>query len=379
VDSKEEEKRYKQKYLDFIDNREKDEVQIFFVPWYTCNFACSYCYQDEYNAPQSKLTKEVIDAFFSYIEKTFANRKKYITLFGGEPLLTGEFYKETILYMLTESTKRKIEIAIDTNGYNLRTYMDWLKLSCIREMQVTLDGTANIHNNRRFTKDHRPSFEQITEGIDLLLENKIPVNLRMVIDRDNSINLPEFAQYTIQKGWTTSPYFKTQLGRNYELHHCQSEAQKLYTRLGMYKDLYKMIKVHPEIMEFHKPAFSISKFLFEQGELPEPLFDACPACKTEWAFDYTGTIYSCTATVGKVNESLGTFYPAVNLNSDKICEWEERDVLAINECRNCALQLSCGGGCGSVAKNKFGEVQKPDCRPTKELMELGISLYFQNS
>ena len=121
------------------------------------------------------------------------------------------------------------------------------------------------------------------------------------------------------------------------------------------------------------------KFLFENGSLPDPLFDACPACKTEWAFDYTGHIFSCTATVGKADESLGTFYPEVSRRNEMIAAWENRDVTAISECFTCSMQLACGGGCGSVAKNRTGDVCSTDCRPVKELLELGFSAYFENT
>jgi uncharacterized protein len=143
----------------------------------------------------------------------------------------------------------------------------------------------------------------------------------------------------------------------------------------MFKDLYDMIRKHSEILEFHKPAFSIAKYLFENGKLPDPLFDACPGCKTEWAFDYTGSIYSCTATVGKKEEKIGTFYPNVWLDESKVEEWEERDILSIEKCKDCSIQLACGGGCASIAKNTCGNLLSPDCRPVKELLELGISLY----
>jgi len=46
VDSKEEERLYRSKYLDFVDSRDDDEIQLFFVPNYNCTFACTYCYQD---------------------------------------------------------------------------------------------------------------------------------------------------------------------------------------------------------------------------------------------------------------------------------------------------------------------------------------------
>ena len=172
--------------------------------------------------------------------------------------------------------------------------------------------------------------------------------------------------------------FKTQIGRNYELHHCQSTPDKLFSRISLYEKLFELIKQYPYIQEFYKPAYSISKYLAENGKLPEPLFDACPACKTEWAFDYTGKIYSCTATVGKEDEALGTFYPEITRNEQLINEWESRDVTTIPECKTCAVQLACGGGCGSVAKNKNGTICSPDCRPVKELLELGFAAYFKD-
>ena len=312
VDEKEEERLYRSKYLDFIDAREGDEVQLFFVPNYSCNFACTYCYQDKYTNPKQELTPEVIDAFFHYIGREFAGRKKYLTVFGGEPLLNSPKQKGLIVYLLKLANESNLEVCFVTNGYSLVEYADILKLAHIREIQVTLDGIGNVHDARRFLKGGGATFEKIVKGIDACLHAGLPVNLRMVIDKENIDSLPEMAQFALNKGWTKNKHFKTQLGRNYELHHCQTTSEKLFSRISLYKTIYQQVKQHPYILEFHKPAYSISKFLAENGSLPDPLFDACPACKTEWAFDYTGQIYSCTATVGKTDESLGTFYPKVS-------------------------------------------------------------------
>jgi len=154
-------------------------------------------------------------------------------------------------------------------------------------------------------------------------------------------------------------------------------SDRLFDRISLYENIYKLVKEHPYITGFYKPAYSVSKFLSENGELPDPLFDSCPACKTEWAFDYTGNIYSCTATAGKTEESLGTFYPSAVLSEDIVQEWEGRDVTAIADCKTCSVQLACGGGCGSVAKNRTGSICSPDCRPIKELMELGFAAYMK--
>ena len=379
VDEKDEERLYRSKYLDFIDTRDEDEIQLFFVPNYSCNFACTYCYQDQYTTTKQGLTFEVIDAFFKYVNIEFAGRKKYLTVFGGEPLLNSPKQKEMISYLLKLANDSKLEVCFVTNGYSLVYYIEILKTASIREIQVTLDGKGSVHNKRRFLKGGGATFDKIVDGIDACLQNELSVNLRMVIDKENISGLPEIAQFAITKGWTKSEFFKTQLGRNYELHHCQATSEKLFSRISLYETIYGQVNQHPYILEFYKPAYSISKFLAENGELPDPLFDACPACKTEWAFDYTGQIFSCTATVGKEDESLGTFYPEVSRKEEMINAWENRDVTSIPECSTCSMQLACGGGCGSVAKNRTGNVCSTDCRPVKELLELGFSAYFEKN
>ncbi len=379
IDEKEEEKLFRNKYLNFLDSMEKDEIQVFFVTNYSCNFACSYCYQNEYSNIKETLSEELINAFIDYIHKEFAGRKKYITLFGGEPLLNSPSQKEIIKYFLNVASNRGLEVCIVTNGYSLDEYLHILTPHKIREIQVTLDGTEKIHNSRRFLKNGTATFDKIVNGIDSCLKHNININLRMVIDKDNIENLPDFARFAIDKGWTESSYFKTQLGRNYELHHCQVDPDRLFNRIEMFEKIFELAKIHPHILEFYKPAFSISKFLADHGSIPDPLFDSCPACKTEWAFDYTGHIYPCTATVGKSDESLGTYYPSLTRFKPKIREWETRDITTISDCKDCSLQLACGGGCGSIAKNKTGKVASKDCRPIQKLLELGFASYFQSS
>ena len=375
VDPVEEERLYRRKYLDFLDIRDQDEIQLFYVPSYACNFNCSYCYQEGYGQGGFENDPAVTAEFFSYIRNNFQNQQKYITLFGGEPLLGGAGNRKFLVDFIRQCRENYLDLALVTNGYHLESYIALLSGTRIREIQVTLDGPEPVHNTRRQLKGGHETFSSIVRGIDAALAAGLPVNLRVVLDRENIGSLPELAKYASDRGWTQSPLFKTQLGRNYELHYCQSQQSRLYSRIGLYKDLYNLIQDNPVMLDFHKPAYSVSKFLFENGELPSPLFDSCPGCKTEWAFDYTGKIYSCTATVGKTDEELGTFYPQANLNGELVELWQQRDVLSIKACGSCNLRLACGGGCASVAYNRDKDLHAPDCRPVKELLELGIALY----
>jgi uncharacterized protein len=375
VDPDDEAKRYRQAYLDFLKNRDADEIQIFYVPTYACNFDCSYCYQKSYETPPAKEQDDVLSAFFAYVDRAFAERRKYVTLFGGEPLLATPASERVVARIVDETSRRGLDLAVVTNGFHLERYVDLLSKARIREIQVTLDGTAKVHDKRRHLAGGKPTFDAIARGIDAALAGGLAINLRSVVDRDNIDAFVDLAHFAIDRGWADNPKLKTQIGRNYELHECQTGRSRLFDRLEIYKEIFARAQRDPALLRYHRPAFSVARFLLDNGELPSPLFDACPGTKTEWAFDYTGHIYSCTATVGKPGEALGTFHPEVRLQDEQVARWEDRDVLAIEPCRTCSLQLACGGGCGAVAKNRAGTVAAPDCRPVRELLSLGTALY----
>ncbi len=55
----------------------------------------------------------------------------------------------------------------------LDEYIPILKTARIREVQVTLDGTEEVHDNRRFLKGGGGTFSKIVRGIDACLENRL--------------------------------------------------------------------------------------------------------------------------------------------------------------------------------------------------------------
>ncbi|OGR15142.1 MAG: hypothetical protein A2341_21520 [Deltaproteobacteria bacterium RIFOXYB12_FULL_58_9] len=374
VDPEEEAKRFRRAYLDFIRRRDNEEIQLFFVPGYGCNFACDYCYQESYET-NGGANIDVVDAFLAYVDTAFAGKQKYVTLFGGEPLLPGASRRATLSRLVEGLRQRHIDLAVVTNGYHLKSYLPVLTTAHIREIQITLDGVAKTHDARRPLHGGGRTFDRVVAAVNACLNAELNVNLRVVLDRNNLNGLVDLAAFAQHQGWTASPHFKTQLGRNYELHTCPAHPERLYSRLELYQALHGLYKEHPDLLDFHRPDFSVSRGLIESGTLPGPVFDACPGAKTEWAFDATGKIFACTATVGKPGEELGRFYPTVELNDDAVEQWESRDVLSIEACRNCPTQLICGGGCAAMARNRTGRLSETDCRPVPEMIALGVDLY----
>ncbi|MCX7997816.1 MAG: radical SAM protein [Leptospiraceae bacterium] len=369
------------KYLEFMEEYEQTPLQIIFSTSFTCNFACVYCFQEDYLLGSKKFTKEITDKFFNYINNKFANEKvqPYITLFGGEPLLPSESYKQTLLYFLEQAKQFSYPVAIITNGYELINYVPEFKRIGvnIKEIQVTVDGDKQNHDARRFTKTGKPTFDRVMDGVELALKNGYRINMRSIIDKRNMQSLPSLAQYVKDRGFLDYPstQFETTLGRNYELHTCQ-QTDKLYDRYHMWVDFFELAQKYPVLKEYHKPQFHGMRYLAENGDLPFPIFDGCPAGKKEWAFDVNGYIYGCTASVGVEKFRLGSYVdPSYPVNEKQIEEWRTRDVLTISECSNCPVSLSCGGGCGVLAYNAHQKIHSTNCRPVADLVGLGAEYY----
>jgi uncharacterized protein len=249
----------------------------------------------------------------------------------------------------------------------------------VREVQVTLDGPPPVHDARRPRVHGGRTFDRIVEGVEALVARGVPVNLRVVADRANLPALPELARVCEARGWLDLPpaKFKTQVGRNYELFGCAAGQKRsdLLGRAELWASYVELAEREPVLRRFHRPRFHGLAHLADNGELPAPNFDACPAAKKEWAFAPDGTVYGCTATVGNAAYKLGRFHPAVEKDDAAIATWTCRSTLTMSECRACNLAPVCGGGCGAIAAARTGNPASPDCRPVPELLGLGARFY----
>jgi len=360
----------------------KTPTQLVVVPSFGCNLACTYCYQELFDpTAQGLMAPEVIDAFFGWVERHHGGEspRPYVTLFGGEPLRDTPAHRDRLGRFLAGARRLRLQVAAVTNGHDLASLVPLLSEGPVKEIQVTLDGPAKLHDRRRPHKGGGATFARIVEGIDALVAAKVPVNLRVVADRENLGALPELARFAAEKGWLDLPSsrFKTQVGRNYELFGCASRQEKgaLFDRVELWARYLELSEAHPLLRRFHQPRFHGIGHLADTGELPAPNFDACPAAKKEWAFGPDGSVYGCTATVGHPAHRLGRFHPELVRDEQAILRWRTRSTLTIPACSGCSLAPVCGGGCGAIAWSQKGEVHAPDCRPVPELYGLGARYY----
>lgn len=370
-------------YAEFNKEIENSQVQLMLVPTYGCNLSCTYCFQHGIDGRPTMISKETVDSFFEYARANFSEgrQKPFITLFGGEPLVNSPVQRSIIEYIVDKCVTEDYELSAVTNGYDFIEFVDILKRTKIKEIQFTLDGSKNIHDNRRMTANKISTFDRIIAGIDAAVKNRMPVNLRSVVDTENIEDMVNLAEYLDKKGWLDLPpeLFKTQIGRNYELFECYAKPQHLMTEVELWGKISSLSKQYPILSKLHRPDFKGIRHIVDTGEMYMASFDTCPAAKTEWVFDLHGEIYGCTASCGREEFLLGTYWPHIKLNTDAINTWKSRDVRSISKCRDCKYDVICGGGCGVVAANHHrGDILSPDCRPIQELIEIGVNHYIDD-
>lgn len=369
-------------WVEYLAELEKTPTQLIVVPSFGCNFKCTYCYQEPFDPEKGLIAPENIEALFAYIDRFHAAEepRPYLTLFGGEPLVDTPAHHDRLGRFLAGARQRSLSVAVVTNGHDLEAFLPQLRQGPVKEIQVTLDGPAAVHDARRLHKTGRGTFARIVEGIDALLAASLPVNLRVVADKENLPALPQLAELALERGWLDLPesLFKTQVGRNYELFGCASRQKRedLFDRVELWSQYLALAEQHPVLRRFHKPRLHGIRHLAETGEFPAPTFDACPATKKEWAFGPEGAIYGCTATVGNPAYRLGSYAPEITRDEKAIAAWQGRNVFSIPECKGCSLAAVCGGGCGAIAAHRSaGNPRAPDCRPVRELFGLGARFY----
>ncbi len=333
---------------------------IIIAPTMMCNFACPYCYE----RPQSTFMKdEVIDAIVEKV-KDAAERKMpiKITWFGGEPLLA-----KNIIWQLS---KRIIDICqkngVDykatmiSNGYlvddNVIEKMVTYKIS---RVQVTVDGTSDIHNVRRKLKNsNEPTFDKIMTNIKKMSDAGIKVLIRVNVDKTNieHVNelIPELKKYKFKNCYVY-------LGKVTDSTDVTEHIADTCLDMSEYShesDNWTRVLMENVVTADAKPMY------------PSPKDCFCTAdCLSMFAVDPNGNMYKCLHDVGNLSKKVGNILDAKN-NIEPQKQQEQFSVFSnymlwspfhFPECKECKVLPLCMGGCPSSGIR----ASMPICEPLK--------------
>ncbi|MFQ6021047.1 MAG: radical SAM protein, partial [Candidatus Aenigmatarchaeota archaeon] len=346
-------------------------------PTYNCNLNCTYCFQNSIlNRNQDLITKKVLNKCFETINKIRKSKKLTISIYGGEPLISNSKQIDVIKDIIRKCEDSNYKMNIVTNGVELYKFVDILSKPFIKQVQVTLDGTKKVHDKRRIFRNGKGTFDLIVKSIDAAIENNIRIAIRVNVDSNNINNLPELANFIIEKGWDKRIFSYIAPVRQFSCKNytfCIPEYETL-AKISRIYEKYKQTKVLT-LGGWQGIDTLISLSIY--GKLFPPQFKNCEANVNMYAFDLYGDIYTCLSVCGNKEFSIGKFYPKLKINKSKLNSWRKRTVLKIPECRNCKFSLICGGGCPLLAFYKKGSMNKPYCKPIEEALKIGFSLYFK--
>lgn len=317
---------YRQKLIDKLLERQNLSLSAntaWFVLSYNCNFACPYCYEQD-NEQGKVMTQEMVDAVFAINPSL-----KEVGFFGGEPLLPA--HRELIEYII-EKSPADAAFSVITNGYYLEEYVELFARLKVGFIQVTLDGTEELHNQTRCLRGGQPTYRKILSGVKACAERGLPVTIRMNLSKENQEACFREKELLQQTEWgkklrfELQPVFQTQPKERDELYDAMF-ADSSTDPYGKNKILEKMSV--------------LSNFLYNN----EPMHPVLKACDSEGQgrfYDCEGNIYSCILAVGKEEKSIGRYFPREELKENSFLT---RNITRIEQCSDCPAALICGGGC----------------------------------
>lgn len=331
---------------------------------FACNLKCTYCFQKDTAQDKSfVMNKEVIQSLFratNFIhEERGTTERPCMTLFGGEPLLKRKSQVEAVEEILRTCREHNYRVDAVTNGVELSFYCDMLARYSIESIQVTLDGPREVHDKRRIFPNGTGSFDRIVKGIDDVLEEGIPVIVRVNIDEMNIKGLPELARFVAEKGWLDKGVKVKLCGASEEMEQCFNEPDS-----RTYKKVFDVYTTYPEttMMLLNLRLPRIFENVVHHGKMPFPRAQFCWSTSGfSYSLDLLGNIFPCcciNACCDFEGARYGTFYPELNLNKDTLEAWHSRNVFTLPQCRECEVALFCGGGCTRTALHFGRTLQK---------------------
>lgn len=322
------------------------------LPTMGCNFRCIYCFQT--GVESCHFVKEDIPSLLNPLKKYLleSNVKTFsFILYGGEPTLNWNFTLEYAnnLFKFLKSHGISYDTQIITNGYNLgQDKLTFLKEHNCHKMQITLDGTREMHDSRRCLSNGLPTFDRIIKNMHIALDNNYieKITVRLNYDRQNLSSQVDLIDYLknefgterilLSLGWVTDTS-KEPLPTMY----IHGDAICNLEHIDAYLCLYSKAKLS---------GFSMKNYFVMNGICIAKRKQSIMLCPDGHYYKCGGMVGRSECSVGKIGDEFtfgANFYPEL-----------------YNYCfkRKCELIPLCHTGCRLESYHLNGKWDGVDCK-----------------
>ncbi|HEX2188052.1 MAG TPA: radical SAM protein [Longimicrobiaceae bacterium] len=320
---------------------DRGSLGLTIAPTLSCNFGCAYCFQEH---PPAFMSREVEAALVRWVESE-AERSLQgmgVSWFGGEPLLAPKTILRLSQAFSALSQRYGFELRpanIITNGWGLTRANCRLLAECgIASMQVTLDGLAELHDQRRTSRDGGATFDRIVSGIETALEliPGVSVTVRMNVDAANCEDIPRLEEFLGERSLLDRVTFNP------------SDVER-YTGCSKVGEVFDRQQWFDVRHHFDRERVS-------RGEIPRqfPSVVAGPYCsalrENSFVVSPTGALFKCWTELSlDESRSVGHLLAGTLRDSpseqEAAAQFEGWDVTSDPECSQCRVLPICGGGC----------------------------------
>ena len=344
---------------------DKTHLTLSVAPTMRCNFNCPYCFEGEHKT-YPKMGQDVVDALVSFIKRQYElNKNIFIIWFGGEPLLAFDVILSICSALNKENVKFKSSMI--TNGSLMTNpVINDLPALNLTNVQITLDGMSETHDKRRYYKNGKPSFADIDNNINNLLNNTdIQVTIQVGIDKTNQDAYQKVFDYMKSK------YFKFMDDKRLRIGHNEIRNRNDYEgSSACFTD--------KQLFENSIANVGNEKYKQLMPRLPGLCLPCMYRSDNNLAVDSLGNIYKCLEHLGQPQYKIGNIVDG-HVSFGKVSKAILRNSAFDDEaCKSCNVLPICGGGC-PVDREKFKQNDvKPYCSYYKKyLTEMLPYLYEQ--
>lgn len=338
-------------------------LSVTIQPSANCQLGCHYCGQSH---AKHQASDALIDKYYERIVELLEHKKYQglsIVWYGGEPLTGYQAIKKTSKKLIALCTERGMAYMSNmiTNGLSLKPDLfEELVRDCkVTAYQITIDGTAESHDQRRITKKGgNGTFDIITNNIiaisrmPLYKEYNCNVNIRINIDQTNHMYVEALIDFVVNNDLNDKVTIDFAPIVNFGGNDAGKEALNKeefaeYEINWMLKCYENNIRMTPLPQRQH----SVCMVEHEDSEV----LDAYGNIYACWEFPYSETYGEGDSLIGNL------FFPKETYNKNAtLRNWNATLEAGETWCKKCNHLPVCGGGCPKSWHEKI-----PACPPFK--------------
>lgn len=260
------------KVLEYKILKKRTPISVSYISTYRCNQKCAYC--DWTKVSSEEMDTENALKFISDMKESGVIK---IGFAGGESLT-----RPDIEQLIRHAHKCGLIISVSSNGRLIEKYLDVIK-ECVSVVQISLDGTEEIHDLQR----GNGSYKCVIDSIELLHKHNVKMITNTVLTKNNK----EEIDFVLKIAEKYNHQALIQPVFTYGLSECEEKIND--TRLGT-DEMQEVIEYLKKCKRKHRPLANSTSFLnYIKKSWNNQKIINCSANKLFCTVDPKGNILPC--------------------------------------------------------------------------------------